>query len=52
MEGTMLVDAEKRRLVQIDGRLAQDLELLGGLFGHLKKGGHLSVKRAASAPGR
>jgi hypothetical protein len=41
MEGTMLVDAEKKRLVQIDGKLAQDVEFLGRLFGHLEKGGHL-----------
>jgi hypothetical protein len=52
MEGTMLLDAEKKRLVQIDGKLAHDVEFLGGLFGHLDKGGHFSVKRAELAPGQ
>jgi hypothetical protein len=39
-------------LVQIDGKLAQDVEFLGGLFGHLDKGGHFTVKRAELAPGQ
>ena len=52
MEGTMLVEADKKRLVQIDGKLAQDVEFLGGLFGHLDKGGHFTVKRAELAPGQ
>jgi hypothetical protein len=52
MEGTMLIDAEKKRLVQIDGKLAQNVEFFGGLLGHLEKGGHFSVKRAELAPGQ
>jgi hypothetical protein len=52
MEGTMLVDAGKKRLVELDGHLAENVEFLGGLFGHLEKGGHFSVKRAELAPGR
>jgi hypothetical protein len=52
MEGTMLVDSEKKRLVQIDGKLAQNVEFVGGLLGHLDKGGHFTVKRAELAPGQ
>ena len=51
MEGTMWVNARKKRLVELDGHLAQDVEFLGGLFGHLEKGGHFRVKRAELAPG-
>jgi hypothetical protein len=52
MEGTMWVDAGKNRLVELDGHLAQDVDFLGGLFGHLEKGGHFTVKRAELAPGQ
>jgi hypothetical protein len=52
MEGTMWVDAEKKRLVEIDGHLAQDIEFLGGLVGHLDKGGRFMVKRAEMVPGQ
>jgi hypothetical protein len=52
MEGTMLVNPGKKRLVEIDGKLAQDIEFVGGLFGHLDKGGHFTVKRAELAPGQ
>jgi hypothetical protein len=51
MEGSMVVDADKKQLVEIDGHLAQDVEFLGGLFGHLDKGGHFVVKRAEVGPG-
>jgi len=46
MEGSMLVDAQKKRLVELDGHLAQAVEFFGGLLGHLDKGGHFMVKRA------
>jgi hypothetical protein len=52
MEGTVRIDAEKKRLVELDGHLAQNVEFLGGLFGHLEKGGRFSVKRAELAPGQ
>lgn len=52
MEGTMRVDAEKKRLVEFDGHLAQNVEFLGGLLGHLEKGGRFSVTRAELAPGQ
>lgn len=52
MEGTMWVDAEKKRLVELDGHLAQDVEFLGGVFGHLDKGGRFTVRRSELAPGQ
>jgi hypothetical protein len=52
MEGTILVDPGNKRLVEIDGRLAQNIEFVGGLLGHLDKGGHFTVKRAELAPGQ
>ena len=51
MEGTMTIDAEKKRLVALDGHLAQDVEFFGGLIGHLNKGGRFSVQRAEVASG-
>jgi hypothetical protein len=51
MEGTMLVDAREKRLVELEGELAQDVQFLGGLIGHLNKGGRFSVKRAEVVPG-
>jgi hypothetical protein len=50
MEGTMWIDAGKKRLVELDAHLARDVEFLGGLFGHLEKGGHFAVRRAELAP--
>ena len=52
MEGTMWVDAQKKRLVELDGHLAQDIEFLGGMLGHLEKGGRFTVKRDELAPGQ
>ena len=51
MEGTMWVDARKKRLVELDGQLAQDVQFLGGLIGHLDKGGRFTVKRRQVAQG-
>lgn len=50
MEGTMWIDAGKKRLVELDGHLARDVEFLGGLFGRLEKGGNFAVRRAELAP--
>jgi hypothetical protein len=51
MEGSMWVDAEKKRLQEFDGHLVQDVVFFGGLLGHLEKGGSFTVKRAELAPG-
>jgi len=45
MEGTILVDAEHKRLVQIEGRLTSDVKFGGGFLGHLDKGGTFLVKQ-------
>jgi len=51
MEGSMWVDAEKKRLVEFDGHLVQDVVFFGGLLGHLERGGSFTVKRAELVPG-
>jgi Tfp pilus assembly protein PilN len=45
MEGTMLVDARMKRLLQIDGRLTSPVEFWGGLLGHLDAGGTFKVEQ-------
>lgn len=51
MEGSIWVDAEKKRLVEFDGHLFQDVEFFAGLLGHLEKGGSFTVKRTELIPG-
>jgi hypothetical protein len=43
MEGTMLVDARAKRLVEIEGRLTSKVKFAGGLLGHLNEGGTFRV---------
>ena len=45
MEGTLVVDAEQKRLVEINGRLTSEVRFLGGLLGHLDKDGTFCVKQ-------
>jgi hypothetical protein len=45
MEGTLLVNARVKRLVQIDGRLTSRVNFWGGLLGHLDKGGTFKVEQ-------
>jgi len=45
MEGTLVVDAEQKRLVEIDGHLTSEVKFLGGLLGHLDKDGTFCVKQ-------
>ena len=45
MEGTLVVDADQKRLVEIDGRLTSEVKFLGGLLGHLDKDGTFCVKQ-------
>jgi hypothetical protein len=51
MEGTMWVNTREMRLGELDGQLSQDVQFLGGLIGHLDKGGRFSVKRTELEPG-
>jgi len=43
MQGTMLIDANKRRLAKIDGTLFKEVGFGWGILGHLDKGGHFLV---------
>jgi hypothetical protein len=45
MEGTLVVDAEQKRLVEINGHLTSEVRFLGGLLGHLDKDGTFCVKQ-------
>jgi hypothetical protein len=45
MEGTVLVDVEVKRLVQIDGRLMTRVNFWGGILGHLDQGGTFQVEQ-------
>lgn len=43
MVGTMLIDRDTKRLVEIDGRLTTKVKFGGGLLGHLDEGGTFRV---------
>jgi len=45
MEGTLVVDAGQKRLVEINGRLVSEVKFGGGLLGHLDKNGTFQVKQ-------
>jgi len=51
MQGEIWIDAKQQRLVSINGQLMNDVKFVGGLLGHLEKGGKFSVKRTEVAPG-
>jgi len=46
MEGTLLIDAQAKRLAEIDGTLFKDITFGWGLVGRLDKGGHFLVRQA------
>jgi hypothetical protein len=46
MEGIMLVDRRQKRLKQLSGKLASDVEFGGGFLGRLKKGGTFEVQQS------
>lgn len=50
MQGTVLVDADQRRLAAIDGKLTSEVKFFGGLFGYLEKGGTFNVEQKEVAP--
>jgi len=39
MEGTLVLDVQQKRLVEINGHLTSEVKFLGGLLGHLDKNG-------------
>jgi hypothetical protein len=46
MEGTLLIDANRRRIARIDGTLFKDVGFGWGILGHLDKGGHFLVEQS------
>lgn len=45
MEGTLVVDSQQKRLVEINGRLTSEVKFAAGLLGHLDKNGTFSVEQ-------
>jgi hypothetical protein len=45
MEGSILLDAKQKRLVEISGTLVSEVKFFGGMLGHLDKGGTFVVKQ-------
>jgi hypothetical protein len=50
MSGTMLLDPYQKRLVAINGTLTSEVKFLGGVFGHLDKGGTFDVQQQEVSP--
>ena len=51
MDGSLWVDEKQNRLAEISGHLTNGVKFLGGLLGHLDKGGSFEVKQEPVAPG-
>jgi hypothetical protein len=51
MEGTLVLDTQQKRLVEINGRLTSEVKFGGGLFGHLDRNGTFVVKQSEVADG-
>jgi len=51
MEGTMLVEPEQERIVQVSGKLVKDVSFGWGVFGRLSKGGIYEIKQSELSPG-
>jgi len=45
MEGTLVLDIQQKRLVEINGRLTSEVKFAAGLLGHLDKNGTFSVQQ-------
>lgn len=51
MTGSLWVDDKQNRLAEISGTLTNGVKFLGGLLGHLDKGGTFDVQQQPVAPG-
>jgi hypothetical protein len=51
LKGTLELDLRQKRLVEISGRLESEVKFLGGVLGHLDKGGTFFVKQQEITPG-
>lgn len=45
MQGIILIDAQKKRIAQIDGNLVKEVSFGWGILGHLDPGGHFLVEQ-------
>jgi hypothetical protein len=50
LQGTLLVDAKRKRLLEVHGQLNTEVKFGGGLLGHLDPGGTFVVKQGEVAP--
>ncbi len=51
MDGSLWVDEKQNRLAEMSGHLTNGVKFLGGLLGHLDRGGSFEVKQEEVAPG-
>jgi hypothetical protein len=51
VEGSMVIDQEQKRIAEISGRITSEVKFVGGLLGHLDKGGTFLVKAGQVASG-
>ena len=51
MEGTFVIDRKQKRLAEVNGRITSEVKFVGGLLGHLDKGGTFLVKAGEVTPG-
>jgi hypothetical protein len=51
LRGTLKLDLRQKRLVEISGQLESEVKFLGGVLGHLDKGGTFFVKQQEITPG-
>lgn len=51
LEGTMVIDQVQKRIAEVSGRITSEVKFVGGLLGHLDKGGTFLVKAGEVAPG-
>ena len=51
MDGSLWVDEKQNRLAEMSGHLTNGVKFLGGLLGHLDKGGSFDVKQEPVAAG-
>ena len=51
MDGSLWVDEKQNRLAQMSGHLTNGVKFLGGLLGHLDKGGSFEVRQEPVARG-
>lgn len=52
MEGELIVDVRQRRLKELRGHLTSEVKFLGGLLGHLERGGTFLVTQEDLGDGR